>query len=119
MSHMKFVHAESYFQADGVPQTMELNAKRNVFRDMLTQGYVIGYVRVQSIDVKVTKRGKDVAHHLYLNITITGIAFHVLIIAQDLLVVNAILNYSHSSVAKGHVTRFFRDMYSKEENSEK
>lgn len=119
MSHMKFVHAEDYFLADGVPQTMKLNAERNVFRDMLSSGYVVGWVRVQSIDVVVSKRGKDVAHHLYLNITITGIAFRVKVILRDLLVLNAILNYSHSSVAKGHVTRFFRELYSKEENSEK
>lgn len=119
MNHMKFVHQDNYFQADGVPQTMELNAKRNVFRDMLTSGYQVGYVRVQSIDVQVTQRGKNVAHHLYLNITITGVAFNVKVIVQDLTVVNAILNYSHSSVAKGHVTRFFRDMYTKDEISEK
>lgn len=119
MSHMKFVHADNYFQADGVPQTMELNAKRNVFRDMLTSGYVIGYVRIQSIDMKVSQRGKNVAHHLYLNISITGISFYVMVIVHDLTILNAFLNYSNSSIAKGHVTCFFRDMYTEKQNSEK
>lgn len=119
---LKFVVPEEFFAID-MPNAIEaVEAKRLEFIHMMEELYAIGYMSVVSMDFQVKDRGKKLYAHVYLRMSITGVAFNVkvtLLNAENTL--NAMLRYSHSSNAKYTVNDHIRQLIvaSKEEISEK
>lgn len=122
MSHMKFVQAAEHFIID-VPSAIEaVEAKRLEFIWMMEELYAIGYMSVVSIDFQATARGKKLYVHVYLHVSITGASFKLKVsLLNETTVMNAMLCYSNSSVAKQTVNKHIRNLIAstKEQNSEK
>jgi len=122
MSHLKFVMPQEHFTIN-VPSAIEaVEAKRLEFIKMMEELYAIGYMSVVTLDFQVKDRGKNLYAHVYLRMSITGVIFNVKVtLLNESNTLNAMLRYSHSSVAKQTVNKHIRDLITstKQQISEK
>lgn len=122
MNHLKYVLPSDHFAID-VPSAIEaVEAKRQEFIRMMSELYAIGYLSVVTMDFEVKDRGKKLYQIAYLHVSITGVFFKVKVtLLNETEVLNGMLRYSHSTVAKQTVNKHIRDLIAttKEQNSEK
>lgn len=110
LGHLDYIEHDKYFELGLVAQTKEQIEKRMQFIQMVVDGYQIGYIRVSAIDFNVTHGGTQLQQTLFVNISITGVAFYLkLRMIDDTKTLNAILNYSSSTAAKQRANRWIKE----------
>lgn len=122
LGHLDYIDADNYFELGNTPMTKEQLEKRQQFIQMIADGYQIGYIRVAAMDFNVTHGGTQLQQTLYVNISITGVAFYLkLRMIDDTKTLNAILNYSSCTAAKQQANRWIKERVemAKDLNSEK
>lgn len=122
LGHLDYIEQDKYFELGNAALTKEQLEKRLQFIQMIADGYQIGYIRVSAMDFNVTHGGTQLQQTLFVNVSITGVAFYLkLRMIDDTKTLNAILNYSSCTAAKQQANRWIKERVelAKDLNSEK